>query len=330
LVKKKELLLHASEKYYGNKLILSEKKTLGIVACGIAYNYVMENIAEEIENYSIIKIAQYPVPKSKLRQIYEHCDSILVVEEGYPMVEELLHDYFDTDPKVKGKLSGHLPMTGELNPNNVGLALGLQLEKTSPLSELVAGRPPQLCEGCGHTDLFKVIEELLPEIGEKKIFGDIGCYALGALAPVNMINTLIDMGASITMAKGAADSGVENAIAVIGDSTFSHSGMTGLLEAVNENSPITVVISDNSAVAMTGAQDSMAVGRLQKICVGLGVEPDHVKLMVPLRKNFSENLEILRGEVNYKGVSVIISQRPCVQLPRDQKEKIKEKIASLH
>ena len=150
---------------------------------------------------------------------------------------------------------------------------------------MVVGRPPQLCEGCGHSDLFDVIQTLIPEIGEKKVFGDIGCYALGALTPTHTINTLIDMGASITMAKGAADAGAENAIAIIGDSTFTHSGMTGLLEAVIDHSPITVIISDNSTVAMTGTQDSLAVGRLKDICLGVGVKPDHLKTMVPLKKN---------------------------------------------
>ena len=170
---------------------------------------------------------------------------------------------------------------------------------------------------------------MIPEIGNKNVFGDIGCYALGALPPLNTINTLIDMGASITMAKGATDAGLENAIAVIGDSTFTHSGMTGLLDAVFENSPITVIISDNSAIAMTGAQESSAVGRLYNICLGLGVHPDHLKKMIPLKKNHDENVELLRNELKYKGVSVIISERACVRLSRDQKEEIKAKIASL-
>ncbi len=330
LVGKRELLLEASEKCLYNKLELSKDKSLGIIACGIAYNYVMENISESLDFYSVLKINQYPVPKSKVKQLYEHCDQVLVIEEGYPMVEEILNDYFDDDPKVTGKLSGLLPMTGELNPELVLDALGLYREIKPPIAEIVVGRPPQLCEGCGHKDLFEVIQELIPEIGEKRVFGDIGCYALGALSPLHTVNTLIDMGASITMAKGASDAGVKNAIAIIGDSTFTHSGMTGLLEAVTENAPITVIISDNAAIAMTGAQESQAVGRLKHICTGLGVSTDHLKIIVPLKKNFKKNLEILREEVQYEGLSVIISQRPCVRLSRDQKEDIKQKVASLN
>jgi indolepyruvate ferredoxin oxidoreductase alpha subunit len=330
LVHKRELLLEASEKCHYHKLELSEDKSLGIIACGIGYNYVMENIGDNMDFYSILKINQYPVPKSKIKALAAHCEKILVVEEGYPMLEEILHDYFEISTKITGKLSGDLPITGELSPQLVSDALGLYREVNPEISTMVVGRPPQLCEGCGHSDLFDVIQTLIPEIGEKKVFGDIGCYALGALKPTHTINTLIDMGASITMAKGAADAGAENAIAIIGDSTFTHSGMTGLLEAVIDNSPITVIISDNSTVAMTGTQDSLAVGRLKDICLGVGVKPDHLKTMVPLKKNSEKNLETLRKEVAYKGLSVILSQRPCVRLSRDKKEAIKQKTASLN
>ncbi|MDO9261291.1 MAG: thiamine pyrophosphate-dependent enzyme, partial [Flavobacteriaceae bacterium] len=107
-------------------------------------------------------------------------------------------------------------------------------------------------------------------------------------------------------------------------STFTHSGMTGLLDAVYEKSPITVIISDNSASAMTGAQDSAALGRLKDICLGIGVEPEHLRVIVPLSKNHEENVTLLRDEMNYKGVSVIIAQRACVQLPKERKDFIKK------
>ncbi|NCP52635.1 MAG: indolepyruvate ferredoxin oxidoreductase [Flavobacteriales bacterium] len=329
LVEKKSLLMEYSEHSSLNELKLSEDKDIGIIACGIAYNYVMENISEDASFYSTLKISQYPLPKEKIKKLYKHCHKILIMEEGYPVVEELLHNYFDDNDKIKGKLSGDLPLTGELNPTIVANALGIFQNAAKSIPEIVSNRPPQLCEGCGHTDLFNTINALIPEIGNKNVFGDIGCYALGTLPPLNTINKLIDMGASITMAKGAADAGLENAIAVIGDSTFTHSGMTGLLDAVYENSPITIIISDNSAIAMTGAQESSAVGRLHNICLGIGVHPDHLKTMIPLRKNHDQNVELLRNELSHKGLSVIISERPCVRLSRDQKEDIKSKIAAL-
>jgi indolepyruvate ferredoxin oxidoreductase alpha subunit len=330
LILKKTDLIQASEDSPFNQIHLEKNNFLGIIACGIAYNYVMENLEEDLLMPSILKISQYPLPKEKIRQLYKHCDEIIIIEEGYPMVEEILRDYFEENTKIKGKLSGHLPATGELNPNIVAKALGITLEKNDKIPDLMTNRPPQLCEGCGHIDLFNAINDLVPEIGEKKVFGDIGCYALGSLPPLKTISSLIDMGASITMAKGAADAGVENAIAVIGDSTFTHSGMTGLLDAVSENSPITVIISDNSSVAMTGGQDSTAVGRLKEICLGIGVPPEHVKTIIPLKKNHALNVNILRDEILYTGISVIISERPCVRLSRDKKEEIKDKIASLH
>jgi indolepyruvate ferredoxin oxidoreductase alpha subunit len=330
LVSKKSLLIRSSESSEYNTLTLHKDKSTGIIACGIAYNYVMENIINHIDFFSILKISQYPLPKEKIKTLYKHCNKIIVIEEGYPLVEEILHNYFDKNDKIEGKLTGKLPLVGELTPAIVAKALGIYQESTQPIPEIVTSRPPQLCEGCGHTDLFNAINELVPEIGTKKVFGDIGCYALGALPPLNTINTLIDMGASITMAKGAADAGLENVIAIIGDSTFTHSGMTGLLDAVYENTPITIIISDNSAIAMTGAQDSTAVGRLKSICLGIGVDPEHLKTIVPLKKNHDKNVSVLRTELQYKGVSVIISQRPCVRLSRDKKEEIKLKIASLN
>jgi indolepyruvate ferredoxin oxidoreductase alpha subunit len=121
------------------------------------------------------------------------------------------------------------------------------------------------------------------------------------------------MGASITMAKGASDAGLFPAVAMIGDSTFTHSGMTGLLDAVNENSPVTVIISDNETTGMTGGQSSAAFGRLESICLGLGVPPEHLRLIIPLKKNHEANVAVILEELNYHGISVIISRRECIQ-----------------
>ena len=122
------------------------------------------------------------------------------------------------------------------------------------------------------------------------------------------------MGASITMAKGAADGGLYPAVAVIGDSTFTHSGMTGLLDCVNENANVTIVISDNETTAMTG--------RIEAICAGLGVDPAHIRVVVPLKKNYEEMKRIIREEIEYRGVSVIIPRRECIQtLARKKRSK---------
>jgi len=326
LVEKQDDLLNASENSSFNKLYTGTNLSYGIIATGIAYNYVMENFNNKQCKYPILKISQYPAPKEKIKTLYNSCDKILVLEEGYPIIEERLTDYFDTNKKVIGRLSGDIPRTGALSPNIVANALNLKIEEPYTTPTLVSNRPPELCIGCAHRDLFDAINSLIPKIGNKQVFGDIGCYALGALPPYNSINTLIDMGASIPMAKGASDAGVFPTIAIIGDSTFTHSGMTGLLDAVNENSPITVIISDNSAVAMTGGQDSAALGRLIAICIGIGVNKEHIKVINPLHKNHDKNVAIINDELYYRGVSVIIAQRACVRLPKNQKEEIKKTI----
>jgi indolepyruvate ferredoxin oxidoreductase alpha subunit len=121
------------------------------------------------------------------------------------------------------------------------------------------------------------------------------------------------MGASVTMAKGAADAGLFPSVAVIGDSTFTHSGITGLLDAVNEQSNIVVVIGDNESISMTGGQDSSAFGRLEAICEGVGVAPDHIHVLEALPKNHHLLVGLLRKEIAFDGVSVIINRRECIQ-----------------
>jgi indolepyruvate ferredoxin oxidoreductase alpha subunit len=154
---------------------------------------------------------------------------------------------------------------------------------------------------------------VVQECGDGRVFSDIGCYTLGALPPFNTINTCVDMGASITMAKGAADAGLNPVFAVIGDSTFTHSGMTGLLDCVYEKTNINILIVDNEAVAMTGGQDSSAKGRIENICTGIGVDPDHIRVVVPLKKNHSQIVKVIKEEIDFKGVSVIIGRRECIQ-----------------
>ena len=130
------------------------------------------------------------------------------------------------------------------------------------------------------------------------------------------------MGASITMAKGAADAGLHPAVAVIGDSTFTHSGMTGLLDCINENANVTIIISDNETTAMTGGQESAGTGRIEAICLGLGVDPAHLRVVTPLKKNYEEMKQMICEELDYRGVSVIIPRRECIQtLSRKKRSK---------
>ncbi len=316
----------ASEESPYNTYFDGEDKSLGIIASGIAFNYLMENFPEGCP-YPVLKIGQYPLPKRKIKKLFSEVEKVLVIEEGYPFIERQLTGILGND-KVKGKLDGTLPRYGELNPNIIAKVFGFDLGETPQVSPVVKSRPPQLCPGCGHIDMYIALNEAMKEHGPGHVFSDIGCYTLGALPPYNAINTCVDMGASITMAKGAADAGLRPAVAVIGDSTFTHSGMTGLLDAVLENSPITVIIADNSVTAMTGGQKSHAEDRLVEIVKGLGVHPDHIHVVIPVPKNRKMMAELIKKENEYEGVSVIIPRRICVQMaPKIMKMRKKQQQA---
>ncbi len=284
----------------------------GVIACGIGYNYLMEAFDGK-PGVSVLKISQYPLPRALVKQLVDECDEVLVLEDGQPFVEERLRGLLDESGKIRGRLSGEVPRTGELTPDNVRAALGLGYGSHFEPCDKVAPRPPALCAGCGHRDVYEILNEVLQEYPDSKVFSDIGCYTLGALPPFRAIDSCVDMGASITMAKGAADAGLRPSVAVIGDSTFTHSGITGLLDAVNSRSNVTIVISDNLTTAMTGGQDSAGTGRIEAICLGVGVAPQHVRTVVPLPKNHEEIRRIIREEIEYKGVSVIIPRRECIQ-----------------
>ena len=305
LIAKQGDLLKDSEALAG----IEGKGKLGIIACGIGYNYVKEAGVEA----SILKINRYPLPEAAVKYLAARCSRILVVEDGQPVVEQDVKAILGADYKVTGRLTGHLPRTGELDSDNVAAALGKASAPAFEPAANLAARPPQLCPGCGHRDVYKAINEVSAEFPNARVFGDIGCYTLGALPPFSTLASCVDMGASITMAKGAADAGVRPAVAVIGDSTFTHSGMTGLLDAVNDHSAITVIISDNLTTAMTGGQDSAGTSKFEAICLALGVEKEHLHVVVPLPANMPEITRILREEMDYDGVSVIIPRRECLQ-----------------
>ncbi len=307
-------------------------KSLGILTSGIGFNYVNECFPKG-SPYPILKISQYPLPKKLVRRLLDECKQVLIVEEGQSFIEDMVRGVANLE-NVHGKLDGTLPRTGELNPDAVKKALAQLSITNSQLSindgfapcEDVVPRPPALCQGCGHRDVYAALNEVLKEYDNPRVFGDIGCYTLGFLPPFRAIHSCVDMGASITMAKGAADAGQWPAVAIIGDSTFTHSGMTGLLDAINENADITVIISDNLTTGMTGGQDSAGTNKFEAICRGLGLSDEHLKVVVPLPKNMPEITQAIRDEINYHGTSVIIPRRECMQtLQRHLKQKKAQK-----
>lgn len=302
-----------------NRLEGRKSVETGVITCGIALNYLKENLTDD-NDYALLSIASYPVSKTIVEELADMCKEILVLEEGYPFIEEQLRGLLDRSLKVKGRLDGTVPRDGELNPAIVATALGLKARRGKEVSQVVKQRPPSLCKGCGHADMFAALAEVMKEFGPGRVFSDIGCYTLGALPPYNVVNSCVDMGASVTMAVGAADAGMFPAAAVIGDSTFTHSGMTGLLDAVIKNSPVTIIISDNLTTGMTGGQRSQATDRLESICLGLGVDKNHLKVITPLRKNHEQNMTVIREELTYKGLSVIIARRECIQTASGNKK----------
>lgn len=327
LITKQSAFEAAAEKSSFNTFYAHPDSKLGIIACGLAYNYLIENFEKHQVPHPVLKIGQYPVPRDLVNRLYEQCDEILVLEDGYPMLEELLKGMLNKGKRIKGRLDGTLPRDGELSPAILADALGLNHQRGNEVSSLVKNRPPRLCDGCGHHDAFTALNQALEAYGRGRVFSDIGCYTLSALEPLESINSCVDMGASITMAIGAADAGLVPAVAAIGDSTFTHSGITGLLDAINNQSPITVLILDNSTTGMTGGQTSSAFGKVEDICRGLGVPEEHIIVIKPLRKHHDENVEIIRKELSYNGVSVIIPRRECIQtLNRKLRQKAKEKL----
>ena len=313
----KDLVTYSETSPYNR--VVDGSGTKGIIAFGLAFNYVMEVLTEHDLDIPVLKISQYPLPEKLIKDFFNKYDTILVAEEGYPVYEELLRGYMD-NPKILGRLDNTLPRKGELTPDAIAVALGVR-EADKQEGVDIPGRPPRLCDGCGHRDLYEALNKTLLNYTHQHVFSDIGCYTLGALPPFNAINTCVNMGASITMAVGAAQAGLLPAVAVIGDSTFTHSGITGLLDAVNFGLPITVIISDNDTTAMTGGQDSSGSGSLYDICVGVGVSKEHIKTIIPLKRNLEENMNVLKNELDYNGVSVILATRACVQTLKRNKRR---------
>lgn len=302
-----------SENSAFNFLMNKKGSRKGVITTGIAWNYLREAFSSGDIPFHVLKIGQYPFPVGKIRELASMSDEILVLEEGYPFIEEYLRGVFDQPVRIKGRMDGTIPADGELNPDLVATSLNIENKPYYQVPGMVTNRPPALCNGCGHIDLYNALNEAMEPYGKGKVFSDIGCYTLGALPPYESINSCVDMGASITMAKGAADAGLTPSACVIGDSTFTHSGITGLLDAVNDQSSLTVIISDNSTTGMTGGQKSAATGKIEGICKGIGVDPAHIRTIIPLKKNHAVNVQAIREELEYKGVSVIISQRECIQ-----------------
>ena len=285
---------------------------IGIITAGITYNYAKEALGNKA-NYLKLGMA-YPMPVRLIKDFAAKCRRVYVIEELDPFIEEHCRA---NGIEVIGKSA--FTLLGEYSVNLIkSVILGEKIEEVK--SEPVPVRPPVMCAGCPHRGTFYVLKKL-----GLTVSGDIGCYTLGAAAPLAAIDTTICMGASVSAAHGMAKARGEEfnkkLVSVIGDSTFIHSGITGLIDIVYNKGANTVIILDNSITGMTGHQDNPTTGRtirgeatkqvdLELLCKAVGIE--HIRIADPFDvKNFER---VVKEETDRNEPSVIIAQRPCALL----------------
>ncbi len=292
--------------------------SVGIITGAVAYQYTKQ-VAPHLD---YLKLGMsYPLPMNMIRDFVNSHERVIVVEELEPFYEDQIKA---EGMKVEGKkFFGHL---GELSPHRVAECLNKAKVISDKLAAEIAPevdmfpRPPVLCPGCPHRGAFMALKKL-----GVAVTGDIGCYTLGVLEPLNALDTCICMGASIGNAIGMekVKGSERGTVAVIGDSTFLHSGVTGLMDAVYNNSNVTVIILDNRATAMTGGQQHPGTGKtlmggpagqieIPRVCQALGVR--NLRQIDPY--DYDGVLNTIKEEMNNPGPSVIITQRPCVLMPK--------------
>ncbi|MBW6464182.1 MAG: indolepyruvate ferredoxin oxidoreductase subunit alpha, partial [Firmicutes bacterium] len=286
---------------------------LGVLCSGVVYQYAKEALPEA----TFLKLGfSHPLPKKMVREFASMVKEIIVIEELDPFFEDQLLA-MDLGVPVRGKeLFG---LMGEIGAEIIREKVLAKKVEPIKVREPIPGRPPVMCPGCSHRGLFYVLKKL-----KLNVMGDIGCYTLGALAPLEAIDSCVCMGASIGMALGMAranPASAEKTVAVIGDSTFLHSGITPLLDAVYNKAPITVLILDNSITAMTGHQDHPGTGtslqgeeapsvNIEELCRSLGVRRVEVVDAFDLKEVRAK----IKEELAAKEPSVVIVRRPCVFL----------------
>jgi indolepyruvate ferredoxin oxidoreductase alpha subunit len=294
----------------------------GVLTTGVGRRYLGELLPEMPARPPHLHVATYPLPAALVREFARDLDSVLVLEDGYPYVERQLRGLVPERCQVLGRESGALPAAGELNVVNVRKALGLPALQLHDVGTLqVPARPPRLCDGCVHRDSYGAMQQVMADLGIAAITGDIGCYTLGALPPYEAIDSCVCMGASIGMAKGASDAGLRPAVAVIGDSTFLHSGIQPLVDAIAHNTDMTVLILDNETTAMTGGQPTeLPNSRLLPVILGLGIDPAHVHQFQAHPRKVGELAALIKQEIAHPGLSLIVVKRECVQTARQRKK----------
>jgi indolepyruvate ferredoxin oxidoreductase, alpha subunit len=302
----------------------------GIAASGVSYAYVAEVLEKLKTDVKLFKVGTpYPLPKEIAASFLEGLDEVLVFEELDPVMEEelaMLCASKQQMTKIYGKKTGHLPFAGEYTFELVYDALKKYLDIQKDSLEKAATpelpvRQPVLCAGCPHRASFYAVKMAMK--GQKAVFtGDIGCYTLGNAKPLDMVDTCLCMGAGITVAQGIKRAEPDaKYIAFIGDSTFFHTGIPGIVNAVYNNTDITVVILDNSTTAMTGHQPHPGIGKTMMNSISEKIDiygvvkacgVGHIVKGNPL--DYKSAVEIIKKATDYKGPSVVIFEAPCIAL----------------
>lgn len=302
-----------------NKLTIKEGAKLGIIASGVASIYVEEVLKSIDAPVSYLKIGAYPIDPDLIKKLADSVDRVLVIEELLPLVEEQARMY---SCSVMGKLTGEVPHEGEMDYNLASSIINKAIGKpVAQAQEPATGielpqRPPAMCSGCPHRATFYALKSVFKE--DSIYASDIGCYTLGT--QLGAVDTCLCMGASITIASGLSHSGINNKVAcTIGDSTFLHTGIQGLINAVYNKANITVVILDNRTTAMTGHQPHPGIGSTIT-----GEPSPEVSLEALVKACGVENLQIVdpfdmettkaafKRAYNTEGVNVVIARQPCI------------------
>lgn len=327
LIDKQKALQDYSEAHPVNTLTLHEgNKRPGILVSGLAWNYLQEAMGDKLADYNVLRIGCYPLPVKKIRQLFDACSELWVIEEGYPFIERYITALgLMRELPIRGKLTGDLPRAGEMSQDAIRRCFGLPITpalQIAGLADVLVGRPPTLCDKCPHTDSYLAINEVLAEVEpDARVMGDIGCYTLGAVGPLQGIHSCLCMGASIGLSIGVVHAGMGRSMCVIGDGTFTHSGLAPMLDAARDNTNIKVFILDNSIIAMTGGQPTAASDEeVVDLVAGLGVPREHIRIVVPSPHKKEQTKATIREELAYEGLSVIIARRACVTYAKEIKD----------
>ncbi len=299
-----------AENFESNRIEMRDKK-LGIISSGIAYQYAKE----VFENASFLKLSMsFPFPEKLVKRFCEMVEEVIVIEELEPFIEEHVKAM-----GIKAMGKEKVPNTGELNPQIIRDVFGISYPKKSFFIPALPPRPPALCPGCPHTPVYYTLKMLKPIVT-----GDIGCYTLAALPPLSTTDTCVDMGASIGNAFGIElayrrSKDKPKVVAVIGDSTFFHSGITPLIDMVYNKGVGTVIILNNFTTAMTGHQEHPGTGKTAKGEEGVRISIESLIKGIGIKNVFvldpydvKSLKEIINREIHRNEPSVIITNRPCV------------------